>query len=179
MRPVLVPLILAILPAIALAQSAATPQAAPATSGQGEGGGPGAAEVDRNAEGEIVFHNMLTGKPLDMAYRPDQEITEAVASFHKTGENPYSGDEAAIAEGEKTYMSICAACHLPSGEGRIGPSLIDDEWNHPGLDSQIGWFEIIYGGGAGAMQAFGMRMDQDEILKVMAFLEALRAGKTG
>jgi hypothetical protein len=45
-------------------------------------------------------------------------------------------------------------------------------------------FEIIYGGAAGAMQAFGDRMDQDEILRLMAFTETLRqpvnrAGKFG
>jgi cytochrome c-L len=36
-------------------------------------------------------------------------------------------------------------------------------------------FEIIYGGAAGAMQPFGKRMDQDDILRIMAFVETLRA----
>jgi cytochrome c-L len=36
-------------------------------------------------------------------------------------------------------------------------------------------FEIIYAGGAGAMQAFGRRLGQDEILKVMAYVSALAA----
>jgi cytochrome c-L len=37
-----------------------------------------------------------------------------------------------------------------------------------------GRFEIIYAGGAGAMQAFGRRIDQDQILQVLAGLEVLR-----
>ena len=40
--------------------------------------------------------------------------------------------------------------------------------------TERGRFEIIYAGGAGAMQAFGQRLDQDQILQVMAYLEVLR-----
>ena len=35
-------------------------------------------------------------------------------------------------------------------------------------------FEIIYAGGAGAMQAFGNRLTQEEILKIMAFLDSIK-----
>ena len=123
---------------------------------------------------EITFRHALDNEPLAFEYRPDQEITPAVEQFHDTGENPYDGEEEAIAEGKKLYKKYCQACHLPDGTGRIGPSLVDDQWKYERAGTDVGRFEIIYAGAAGAMQAFGQRMDQDEILKVMAFIETLR-----
>ena len=122
----------------------------------------------------IEFRHALTGKPLDMAMRPDQEITEAVRTFHQTGENPYAGDADAIEAGKAVYDKLCAACHLKDGTGRIGPNLTDDTWTRERTDTEIGRFVVIYGGGAGAMQAFGQRIDQDEILKVMAYIDTFR-----
>lgn len=134
-----------------------------------------AAGDDAAASGDgIEFRHALTGKPLDMNMRPDQEITEAVKTFHQTGENPYSGDADAIEAGKKVYDKLCAACHLKDGSGRIGPNLTDDTWTRERTNTEVGRFEVIYGGGAGAMQAFGLRIDQDEILKVMAYIDTFR-----
>lgn len=134
-----------------------------------------AAGEDTAASGDgIEFRHALTGKPLDMDMQSDEELTEAVETFHQTGENPYAGDEDAIAAGKKTYDKLCAACHLKDGSGRIGPNLTDDTWTRERTDTEVGRFEVIYGGGAGAMQAFGKRMDQDDILKVMAYIDTFR-----
>ncbi|GMG84131.1 hypothetical protein LNKW23_33450 [Paralimibaculum aggregatum] len=133
-----------------------------------------AAAAPAAADG-IEFKATLNDKPLQFKYRTNQEITPAVESFHKTGENPYAGDAAAIADGQKIYKKMCQACHLKDGTGRIGPNLTDEEWARARTGTEVGRFEIIYGGGAGAMQAFGRRMDQDDILKVMAFIDTFRA----
>ena len=135
--------------------------------------GQDATEIPKE-DGKIVFRDALTNEPLEFQYMPDQEITRAVEKFHETGENPYAGDEEAIAAGEQVYKSLCQACHMPDGSGRIGPSLNDDEWVRPRSDTEVGRFEIIYGGGAGAMQAFGRRITQDEILKVLAYIDTFR-----
>lgn len=124
---------------------------------------------------EIQFRNVLDNEPIEFDYKPDQTLTPAVKAFHRTAENPYSGDQQAVETGADLYSQYCKACHLEDGTGRIGPSLVDDEWLRPRTDTDKGKFEIIYAGGAGAMQAFGRRMTQDEILKVMAYLEELRA----
>jgi cytochrome c-L len=131
--------------------------------------------VAATAQEGVEFRDPLTNQPLELRHRPDQEITGAVEQFHQTGDNPYSGEEQAVAEGQRLYARWCQSCHLPDGSGRIGPSLIDDRWKYERTATDAGMFEIIYAGGAGAMQAFGLRLDQDEILKVMAHLEALRA----
>lgn len=126
------------------------------------------------AEDQIVFLDALTNEPLEFQYRTDQEITEAVAEFHRTGQNPYSDDPDEIVVGEELYNTLCQACHLADGSGRIGPSLDDENWLRKRTHTEVGRFEIIYGGGAGAMQAFGQRIDQDEILKIMAYIDTFR-----
>ena len=129
---------------------------------------------DGNGGDGIVFLHALDDTPIGFTYRPEQEITEAVAAFHRTAENPYRDDPEAIAVGQKLYKQWCQACHLPDATGRIGPSLVDEEVRYPRVATDRGMFEVIYAGGAGAMQAFGQRIDQDEILKVMAFIDSLR-----
>ncbi len=130
---------------------------------------------DESADTEpLVFLHALDNQPFEFTYRPDQEITEAVDHMHATGENLYTGDEGAMTEGKKLYMKYCKACHLKDGKGRIGPSLRDDKWKYRRADTEKGRFELIYAGGAGAMQAFGKRIDQDQILKIMAFTDTFQ-----
>lgn len=129
-----------------------------------------------NAEGskKIEFKHALTDKPIEFKYRKSQKIGPEVESFYQTGINPFSGDKTAIAAGKKVYKKLCQACHLKDGKGRIGPNLRDENWIRKRTDTEVGRFEIIYGGGAGAMQAFGRRIDQDDILKVMVFIDTFR-----
>ena len=96
-----------------------------------------------------------------------------MADFHATGENPYAGDEQAIADGAALYKRWCQACHLPDGTGRIGPNLVDEQWKYERTGTDVGQFEIIYAGGAGAMQPFRARISQDEMLKVITYVDAL------
>lgn len=130
--------------------------------------------VPAGAEDGVEFLDPLTDEPIEFGYRPDQEITEAVEHMHARGENAYLGDEQAVAEGEAIYKRLCQACHMPDGSGRIGPSLVDEKHKYERTGTQKGQFEIVYAGGAGAMQAFGRRIDQDEILKVLAYTDALK-----
>ena len=141
--------------------------------GAGTQGVVNASETPGGSDEGIVFRHALDNEPLEFTFRPDQAITPAVETFKETGENPYGGNAEAISAGEKVYKKLCVACHLPDGSGRIGPSLIDDQWKYERTGTDIGNFEIIYAGGAGAMQAFGRRIDQDDILKVIAYVETL------
>lgn len=125
--------------------------------------------------GELTFNHVLDKSRIEFTYKPEQQITEAVANFHKTATNAYNGDTAAIAEGKQLYEQYCAACHLKDGKGRIGPNLTDDEWRYPQVGTDKGMFEIIYAGGAGAMQPFGRRITQDQILQLMAYVQTFRA----
>lgn len=129
------------------------------------------------AADEVVFRNVLTGAPLDVKPHPNEVETEAVKQFKQTGVDPYRGDEQALAEGKKLYATYCQACHLPDGSGRMGPSLIGDEWAYPGSSKDVGMFEVIYGGASGAMQSFAKRgLTQDQILKIIAYVRSLKKG---
>ena len=133
---------------------------------------PGDGSTARASE-TVKFLHRLDDQPLEFTYRTEQTITPAVEQFHQTAENPYRGDADSIAAGKKLYLRWCKSCHLKDGTGRIGPNLVDDKWLRERTGTDQGKFEIIYAGGAGAMQAFGRRMDQDDILKVMAYLDVL------
>jgi cytochrome c-L len=122
----------------------------------------------------LVFTHALDDQPLDVyTPREGEEFTEAVHEFHVTGENPHDGVDEAIADGQVLYNRNCRACHGVEGAGGMGPALNDDYYRRPRAATDKGEFEIIYGGSAGAMQAFGNRLDQDDILRVMAFIDTL------
>jgi cytochrome c-L len=123
----------------------------------------------------ILFRHVLDNSPLEVKARPNEVETEAVKTFKESGKNPYNGAAAALAEGKKLYQANCQACHLPDGSGRIGPSLIDGSWKYERAATDVGMFEIIYGGASGAMQSFARRgMTQDQMLKVMAYVRSLK-----
>jgi cytochrome c-L len=130
-------------------------------------------------DGPVVFRHALDNSPLAFELRPDQKITPEVLHFRATGENPYAGEPQAIEAGQQIYRRHCQSCHLPDGTGRIGPNLTDDAWIRARTDTPVGRFEIIYGGGAGAMQAFGRSLDQDQILKVMGYIDTFRKDAGG
>lgn len=69
-------------------------------------------------------------------------------------------DAQAIAEGKKTFESICATCHRADGGGGIGPNLTDDNWINKTQDSLFyNIYDIIFNGSPtnAQMRAFGQR----------------------
>jgi cytochrome c-L len=122
---------------------------------------------------EIQFRYAIDNSPLEVKAKPNEKVTEAVTEFKKSGKNPYSGKSEVIAEGKKLYGEFCQACHLPDGAGGMGASLIGEKHIYPRVSTDVGLFEVVYGGASGAMQPFSERMSQDEILKVMAYLRTI------
>ncbi len=100
--------------------------------------------------GYVVYFHWYSEWPQNVAY--ENEVKEHELKFPaKTklvavadGSNPYRGDAVAIKEGEATYKQICAACHGPTGEGAVGPSLVDKDWIHGNTDKEV--FENVMGG---------------------------------
>lgn len=131
------------------------------------------AQDDEKAEGEpLEFTHALDDEPLDVyTPREGEEFTEAVEEFHVSGENPHDGVDEAIADGEDLYNRNCRACHGVDGGGGMGAALDDEDYKRERAATDKGMFEIIYGGSAGAMQPFGNRLDQDEILRIMAHID--------
>jgi cytochrome c-L len=120
------------------------------------------------------FTSALDDSPLMVKLLPNEAVTDAVNKFYETGNDPYKGDPAALADGMKLYDQWCQSCHMPDGSGRIGPSFIGDTHHYPRFTTDKGMFEIVYGGATGAMQAFGNRLTQEQILRVMAYVRSLK-----
>ncbi|HUQ92242.1 MAG TPA: PQQ-dependent sugar dehydrogenase [Bryobacteraceae bacterium] len=131
-------------------------------------------QVTGPATGAVQFLHPLDNKTIPLNMHPNETLTQQVLAFQKTGNNPYKGNRAAIDAGKKVYIQWCAGCHLENGTGRIGSNLVDDQYTYPRVAKDLGTFEVIYAGASGAMQAFGNRITQDDILKIMAYMSSIR-----
>lgn len=86
--------------------------------------------------------------------------------------NPFHGNEEAIAEGSKLWMtSQCFACHGTRGGGGMGPSLVDSQWRYGGDDASV--FQTIKNGTAQGMPAWKDHLTDEQIWKIIAFLRTL------
>jgi cytochrome c oxidase cbb3-type subunit 3 len=75
--------------------------------------------------------------------------------------NKYT-DEQALAEGKKTFETICATCHTKNAGGGIGPNLTDDYWINKTQDSLFyNIYNIVYNGSPRnpLMRPFGKRKE--------------------
>lgn len=123
----------------------------------------------------IVFKHPLDDSPIEIKLLPGEKQNEAVKEFHATGRIRYRTDAAALAEGKELYEAHCQSCHLPDGSGRLGPTLTSDDWKYKRVATDVGMFEVIYAGAAGAMQSFFRRgVTQDETLKIIAYVRTLK-----
>ena len=90
--------------------------------------------------------------------------------------NPYTGNPEAIKEGQKLYaLYSCNFCHNHGG-GRMGPSIIDDQWTHGSDDETLR--TLIKGEipDQAMPDAFGKVLTDDEIWKLLAFIRSLYKG---
>jgi mono/diheme cytochrome c family protein len=87
--------------------------------------------------------------------------------------SPYGQDQAALAEGRRLFQSYnCAGCHGDHAGGGMGPSLRDEDWIYGGSDAQV--FNSIAEGRAHGMPAWGIKVPEDQIWKLVAYIKSLR-----
>jgi putative heme-binding domain-containing protein len=86
--------------------------------------------------------------------------------------NPAIGDPKAIAEGQKLYLTSCAGCHGPKGQGGRGPNLRQRGVWHP-LDDD-GLFRTIQKGVPGADMP-ATNLPEEKIWQLAAFVRSLTA----
>jgi cytochrome c-L len=123
----------------------------------------------------VEFKHPLDDLPIEVKPLPNEQETEVVKEFRATGENRYRTNADALAVGKELYERHCQSCHLPDGSGRLGPSLITGDWKYKRVATDVGMFEVIYAGAAGAMQSFFRRgVTQDEMLKMIAYVRTLK-----
>ena len=87
-------------------------------------------------------------------------------------------DAAAAERAAQTYAEQCAACHGESGEGNQGvgaPRLSDDVWLYGGTRKAI--YESLWNSRAGVMPAFGGRLSEDTIRKLVIYVRSFGGGE--
>lgn len=97
----------------------------------------------------------------------EQSTEEQVAS----GPGRYIGNPDAIAAGKSEYDTHCAACHLSDARGAIGPNL-RKRLKFGSTPEKI--YESIEKGRPAGMPAFGKKINDEKISKIIAFIESLR-----
>jgi cytochrome c oxidase cbb3-type subunit 3 len=130
--------------------------------------------------GTIVFgvfyipYYLFSGWSQVGQYQDEVILAEARAAAvreHLPDVNPYHGNPAAIAEGQKVFTEICVACHKPDGSGLVGPSLVDPYWKYGHSDAEL--FETVSGGRPLGMPPWGPVLGSEKIWKVLAYVETL------
>jgi cytochrome c oxidase cbb3-type subunit 3 len=87
--------------------------------------------------------------------------------------NPYANDANARVEGRRLFgWYNCAGCHGDHAGGGMGPSLRDTTWRYGNTDQNI--FASITEGRAQGMPAWGSKLPQDQIWKLVAYIKSLR-----
>jgi cytochrome c oxidase cbb3-type subunit 3 len=100
----------------------------------------------------------------------------AVREANRPTSNPYHGNTEAIAKGAETWATICTACHLPTGAGLVGPSLVDPYWKYGHSDAEL--FATVSEGRPLGMPAWGPQLGTEKIWQVLAYLETLPKSDT-
>jgi cytochrome c oxidase cbb3-type subunit 3 len=87
-------------------------------------------------------------------------------------------DPDALAEGGEIFGDQCALCHGYSGEGMIGPNLIDNYWLHgKGKISDI-VVSISSGIPDKGMAAWADRIPEQQILHIAAYIKSIQGTVT-
>jgi len=89
--------------------------------------------------------------------------------------NPYEGDAQRTAEGGKLYVAYnCVDCHGADGSGFMGPSFQDSRWHFGGSAGEV--FQSIYEGRPEGMPAWGGRIGDEQIWRLVAYVRSLSKG---
>ena len=85
----------------------------------------------------MTYYHVLKAGDLQIAeYDKERAIgekikTESIGKFEANlGSLTPSKDPAVLAQGQQTFLTLCAACHRADGGGLVGPNLCDDYWIH-------------------------------------------------
>lgn len=126
----------------------------------------------------FYFHIFEVGASPEERLAREQARAEQWAAVHADIDLSDEGllalmnDSGIVASGQSAYLTSCAACHGPTGDGGIGPALNDDEWLHGGAPSEI--LQVILDGvPARGMPAWGSSLGIRQSAEIAAFVLSL------
>ncbi|MCB1178871.1 MAG: c-type cytochrome [Leptospiraceae bacterium] len=131
--------------------------------------------------GYVIYFHYFSDWPQEKAFAIEAEEHEkkfprAEVKANDDGSNPLRENETAIAEGQKNFVAVCAACHKADGTGLVGPNLMDPEWLHGASDAEV--FENIMKGigpdriktNRGIMPPHDKSLGAEKVYQIMAWL---------
>jgi len=87
--------------------------------------------------------------------------------------DPYGQNPVALADGRRLFVSYnCSGCHGGHAGGGMGPSLRDQTWIYGSSDAQI--FNSIAEGRGKGMPAWGTKLPNDQIWRLVSYIKSLR-----
>jgi cytochrome c oxidase cbb3-type subunit 3 len=102
---------------------------------------------------------------------PTSKLIPGAAVREVALQNPYWRDATAIRDGERLYgWYNCSGCHAGGGGG-MGPPLMDDQWIYGNRPANL--YDVIVEGRPGGMPAFGGLIPEDQIWKIIAYIESM------
>jgi cytochrome c oxidase cbb3-type subunit III len=87
-----------------------------------------------------------------------------------------STEPAIIESGKKIFLTSCAACHGPEGQGTVGPNLTDEYWLHGGSVSSI-FKSIKYGWPDKGMKSWKDDFSPIQISQLANFIKSIQGTK--
>jgi glucose/arabinose dehydrogenase/mono/diheme cytochrome c family protein len=91
--------------------------------------------------------------------------------------NPYAGQQAAVAAGSKLYATNCAACHGVNGQGSGNIPPVAQGPTQSAPDGEVFWF-ITTGSVNNGMPAWGSLPEQQR-WQIVAYLKSFKNSKSG
>ena len=102
---------------------------------------------------------------------PESNLHPGGAAPQRVVANPYQGNAFAISEGQRLFdWYNCSGCHFHGGGG-IGPPFIEHKFTYGSLPANI--YESIVEGRPNGMPAWGSRIPEDQVWKLVAYVQAL------
>ena len=110
------------------------------------------------------------GQPAESHDEAGQAVTNGLVK-----RNPYTGNPAAISEGEELYKLLnCYSCHGLRGGGGMGPDLTDEEWKEGTGDDTRVMDQVMTG--RNKMPGYDGVITEEEAWKVIAYVRTLYKG---
>jgi cytochrome c oxidase cbb3-type subunit 3 len=132
------------------------------------------------AAGYLVYYHVLNLGDLQAAEYEKARTAgeklknEAISRFESNlASLTPSMDPAVLAQGQQTYMTLCAPCHRADGGGLVGPNLCDDYWIH-GSNYLDNVKTIINGVPEKGMLTWRGVLKPNEIQNVASFIHQFR-----
>jgi len=89
--------------------------------------------------------------------------------------NPYTGNTGAIQDGRRLFNAFnCSGCHSGYAGGGMGPNLRDSIWIYGASDADL--YSTITEGRPNGMPAWGGKIPDDQIWRIIAYIRTLGTG---